>query len=166
MKFFKPEQFEDLFGNYGVSRDGRVCNFKTGKVLSDAKHTAGYRSVNLYISAGNAKTHLVHRLVAAVFLGSSDLQVNHKDGNKVNNHIHNLEYVTQSQNITHAKETGLMPKATYRKLSDQQVKDIKMILEIRKRCNSLYPKHEHIAIMFKVSHSMIEHIEKGRHWND
>jgi hypothetical protein len=59
-----------------------------------------------------------------------------------------------------------MPRATFRKLSDQQVSDIKTILEIRRRCNSIFPKHEHIATMFKVSHSMIGAIEKGKHWND
>ncbi len=168
MKFFKAEDFGSAFGNYGVSRDGRVCNFKTGTVLSDAKHTAGYRSVNLYIAPKKAKTWLVHRLVAHVFLGPcpEGIQVNHKDGNKFNNHIDNLEYVNQSQNIIHAKTTGLMPKATFRKLTDQQVLDIKTILEIRRRCNSIYPKHEHVAAMFRISHSMVEAIEKGRHWND
>lgn len=166
IRFFKPEDFKEAFGNYGVSRDGRVCNFKTGRILSDTKHTGGYRSVNLYMTPKKSKTWLVHRLVAHVFLGPcrAGIQVNHKDCNKLNNHVDNLEYTDQSGNIKHAKATGLMPKATYRKLTDQQIRDIKILLEIRKRCNSIFPKHEHIAAMFKVSHSMVDAIEKGKHW--
>lgn len=50
----------------------------------------------------------IHRLVSKTFLGTSDLPcVNHKDGVKTNNCAVNLEYVTQSENMQHAHDTGL-----------------------------------------------------------
>jgi hypothetical protein len=50
----------------------------------------------------------VHRLVMLSFVGLSELDVNHKDGNKTNNHLSNLEFCTKSENIQHAYKTGLM----------------------------------------------------------
>ncbi|CAE7525189.1 unnamed protein product, partial [Symbiodinium sp. KB8] len=53
----------------------------------------------------NGRAFAVHRLVTATFLGqpaSADLDVNHKDGNRCNNNLENLEYVTRSENIRHA----------------------------------------------------------------
>ncbi len=48
------------------------------------------------------KKHLLHRLVMLVFVGKDDRQVNHKDGNKLNNNLSNLEYCTPSENLIHA----------------------------------------------------------------
>jgi len=57
-----------------------------------------------------SKTYLVHRLVILSFEWYSNLQVNHKDWNKLNNTIYNLEYVTNEENIRHAVNTGLIKK--------------------------------------------------------
>lgn len=62
-------------------------------------------------SNGTHKTLLVHRLEAFAFLGvpdDKDMTVNHKDGNRLNNNIENLEWLTRADNIRHAFETGLM----------------------------------------------------------
>ena len=53
------------------------------------------------------KTIKVHKLVANAFLGKSNLQVDHIDGNKLNNKLNNLEYVTPKENIRRAWEKGL-----------------------------------------------------------
>jgi hypothetical protein len=66
----------------------------------------GYKHV-AFKHNGKHKTFLLHRLVAEAFLGASKLQVNHKDGNKLNNSIDNLEYCTASENVKHAFRTGL-----------------------------------------------------------
>lgn len=64
----------------------------------------GYMRLNI-----NKKTFYVHRLVASAFFGRRpELQVNHKDGNKANNKVDNLEYVTAQQNAEHAAITGLV----------------------------------------------------------
>lgn len=58
---------------------------------------------------GNGTTERVHRLVASAFVPNPDNKsdVNHIDGNKLNNHYTNLEWVTKSENMRHAYDTGL-----------------------------------------------------------
>ena len=93
--------------NYEVSDLGNVRNKKTGTIrkLTDRK---GYRKVRL-----NNQDESVHRLVAEAFYeGNHDgLQVNHKDGNKANNRVDNLEWVTSSENVKHAFDHGLKQPA-------------------------------------------------------
>lgn len=55
----------------------------------------------------------VHRLVAAAFLGRSELDVNHKDGDKTNNNLANIEYCTRAYNCQHAYATGLNDPAKH-----------------------------------------------------
>lgn len=68
----------------------------------------GYKTVNLRI-AKNIKLIPIHRLVAIAFIDNPDNKpcVNHKDGNKLNNEISNLEWVTYKENNNHARDTGL-----------------------------------------------------------
>lgn len=97
-------------GRYEVSDFGRVRSLPrkfqpAGKVLRTRPHRDGYRTVALYDGVGNAKTLLVHRLVALAFLGAAPdglPDINHDDGNKVNNHFKNLEWSNDSLNVAHA----------------------------------------------------------------
>lgn len=68
----------------------------------------GYPSVDLCAN-GSKKTHSVHVLVAEAFIGSrpQGYTVNHKDADRTNNLVSNLEWVTQSRNVKHAYELGL-----------------------------------------------------------
>lgn len=69
-----------------------------GKILSQSNTTNGYLKTSLCIN--NVTTyHFVHRLVAAAFLGKSNLVVNHKNENKKDNRIENLEYLTNVENL-------------------------------------------------------------------
>jgi hypothetical protein len=76
------------------------------KVLKQGKSKSGYYIVNFCVD-GVKSNHTVHRLVARAFIAneSNKPQVNHKDGNKLNNHIDNLEWVTVSENGLHAYRT-------------------------------------------------------------
>ena len=80
-----------------------------GKVMSQKKCANGYRGVSLYPESGKQRHLLVHRLVAIAFLGEmpKGYVVNHKDGNKANNNVSNLEWATPSENSKHAYRTGL-----------------------------------------------------------
>lgn len=74
-----------------------------GKILKNQINSNGYYVVNL-CKQGIQKTVKVHRLVAQAFLTNYDenLQVNHKDGNKLNNNIINIEMCTPSENMKHS----------------------------------------------------------------
>ena len=96
--------------NYEVSSDGRVRNRKTKKELKQNIDSRGYYRVCLSSGArGSQKVKSVHRLVAETFIDniSNKEQVNHINGNKLDNNINNLEWVTPKENIKHAIETGL-----------------------------------------------------------
>ena len=89
---------------YAVTDDGRVWSNKTNKWLKPAPSSNGYKNVRLH-----GKTHSIHRLVAMAFCDNSEGKgcVNHIDGNKHNNHADNLEWVTASENMSHARKNGL-----------------------------------------------------------
>lgn len=93
--------------NYYVSDDGRVFNSKN-KEKAQRINKDGYLKVDLYRN-GNRTTERVNRLVATAFIPNPENKpdVNHKDGNKLNNHYSNLEWVTKSENMKHAYQTGL-----------------------------------------------------------
>lgn len=107
-------------GLYQVSNFGRVKSLKhivrtkggytrcsPSKILTNCFDN-NYYHVRLY-KYGKAKLHLVHRLVATSFLQNIDnkTQINHIDGNKLNNNVDNLEWCTPSENIKHAFRIGL-----------------------------------------------------------
>lgn len=92
---------------YEISSFGRVRN-KKGKILNGGIHTEGYHCVQLTSEFG-AKFVRVHRLVAMYFIPNPDNKpcVNHKDGNKLNNCVDNLEWVSYSENNKHAYDNNL-----------------------------------------------------------
>lgn len=97
-------------------KNGRKDN-RNGKKLKPSKDKYGYLRV-VITNNGKRKTYLVHRLVARAFLKdyNNELQVNHKDGNKINNNLSNIEMVTLQENIRHSIEYGLKPKMKRDKL--------------------------------------------------
>lgn len=88
------------FEHYEVSNFGRVRNTRTGKTLKPISHTGGYRRLKLRDN-GRAKDVFIHRLVAQAFIPDPKKEVNHIDGDKTNNHINNLEWVSSLENQTH-----------------------------------------------------------------
>ena len=105
------ETWKDIAGyeeKYQISNIGRVRNKTTKKILKKRIGTSGYYKVNLY-SNKQVKTIEVHRLVAETFIENpkNKNEVNHIDGNKLNNNINNLEWVTHKENIEHAWKTKL-----------------------------------------------------------
>ena len=94
------------FENYTIDTDGKVYTKNRQKYLKQYKDSKGYLYVLLY-NKEKKKTIKVHKLVANAFLGKSNLQVDHIDGNKLNNKLNNLEYVTPKENIRRAWEKGL-----------------------------------------------------------
>lgn len=118
-------------GMYFVSDEGNVMSaprfrkcstnngysfyLRKGRLLKQAINSHGYPVVTIKYLDGRQKTFTVHTLVANAFLtkGNDKTQVNHKDGNKENNNVSNLEWCTASENIKHAFETGLNKGSHY-----------------------------------------------------
>lgn len=93
--------------NYLVCENGKVYN-KRRKTSTYGKDHQGYRRLSINVQ-GKSKSLLVHRMVAMTYLPNPNNlpEVNHIDGNKSNNHVNNLEWVTRHDNQKHAFKLGL-----------------------------------------------------------
>ena len=110
---------------YSISDNGEFRNDTSNKTLKPEIHHKGY----LRISAHGVKPRFIHRLVAIHFIPNPDNlpQVNHIDGNKLNNKLNNLEWCTDSDNKKHAYKTGLMtPGNQYSKRIKQDLPRYKL----------------------------------------
>lgn len=99
----------DGYDKYYIYDNGDVLNIETQKVLKGSIGQHGYKYYRL--SQNNKKTMFyAHRLVAEYFLPNPNNLpvVNHKDGNKLNNEVSNLEWTTYSENAEHAHKNGLI----------------------------------------------------------
>ena len=166
------EVFEDLKGyenSYQISDSGRVFTKRRlignqiyyGKELTPQLTSDGYLKITLSKN-GKSKKYYLHRLVAIQFLDNPNNlpQVNHIDGNKINNSITNLEWCTKNENQNHAVRTGLMQRGQNRpsaKLTEKQV------LEIYKLKGVL--KGQDIADKYGVSKNTINCILRGSKWS-
>ena len=95
-----------IYNNYVVFKTGDVFNLHGVKIIGKIDK-CGYHEVIL-----NGKQYRVHRLVSEAFIPNPNNLpcVNHKDGNKQNNSVDNLEWVTYSENTIHSFKTGLQKK--------------------------------------------------------
>ena len=162
-----PEMFVDIPGHegYQVSNHGRVKNNKTGKILKPYL-TGGYLRVSLYNESGR-KCKLVHRLVAEAFLPNPDNKsdVNHINGCKTDANVCNLEWVSASENMSHAHSSGLRPvlntqgeKNGFSRLSQIEAMTIKRLAR-----KSILTQKE-IALRFNISRSTVKDIKSGKRW--
>jgi hypothetical protein len=163
MKWKVPSSAPSLL----VSETGRVVRMASSrrkgagwqtypeKELLPNRVGAGYLAVG-YKLANKLHREYVHRLVAEVFLPSEPCknEINHIDGDKTNNSVSNLEWVTHAQNHQHAARCGLSAKAT---LTPTQVIEIKQLLDKRIAIKA-------IADMYGVTYSAVSHIKHGRSW--
>lgn len=139
---------------YYISHTGKVRKWVHGKYLILKSYVCkqqGY--VRIKLSTPEPKVYQMHYLVMVAHVGPrpEGYVINHKDGDKTNNHIKNLEYCTRTHNNRHAIATGLMPK---RKLTHEQV------LEIRaspRGCGSL-------GKMYGVNKKTIKAIRRNDIW--
>jgi len=111
MRLYDINNFFDVYGYeglYKISKDGIIINQQRGNILKPKIQYDGYLQVCLH-NKTNKKFRLIHRLVGETFIPNplNYPQINHKDGNKQNNCVGNLEWVTASQNILHSFQTGL-----------------------------------------------------------
>lgn len=148
------------FSNYLALESGQIFSTKSNKILKPFISGQGYEVVSFSVENLVSK-HLVHRLIAQTLIENSDpskIWVNHKDGIKTNNSVHNLEWVTPSQNNLHSYKLGLNVAKKGEdhfasKLSNAQVAEIKLLLE-----QGYFYKQ--IAKLYNVSTSLIGSINR------
>ena len=106
----KSEVWKDIEGyegHYSISNHGRIRNAKTGRLRTVNPRGDGYCTIVLY-KENKAKNLYIHRLVLSHFSDEQENEtVNHVDGDKQNNHIDNLEWLSYRDNNIHAIENGL-----------------------------------------------------------
>lgn len=103
------EEWKNINSKYKISNHGNIFSEITDKYLKCNSLRGGYKSLTMSID-GKSKAFKVHQLVAKYFLNNKDNNktcVNHKDGNKLNNHVDNLEWSTTRENNIHAFKFGL-----------------------------------------------------------
>lgn len=157
-----------LDGYYEVSSLGRVRRAKpgppsrVGKILRPALNRRGnYWQIATCI-ARVQRTHKVHQLVAEAFCGprpSAKCEVNHIDGNRLNNRADNLEWTTRTQNLIHAYAHGLQPsragtRNVRARLSLEQV----MFIRASNAASSA------LASMFGVHISTVQRVRSRTSW--
>ena len=138
LTFKNMETWKDIDGfdgRYQISSHGRVKSIKRSwkkrgnkehirdeKIFSDSSVTGvGYRSCALYKNEKTRNSNMVHRLVAMAFIPNPNNlpQVNHIDGNKLNNNVENLEWCNAFHNQSHAVKIGLRKSAQKQVLCTQ-----------------------------------------------
>jgi hypothetical protein len=154
-----------IYGNiFSLKRRDRMGRRIEGKQLSPSILSMGYPGVTL-CNNGKEKKALVHRLVAEAFLENPDElpQVNHKDGNKENNHLENLEWVSSKQNIAHSIEMGLKVTAVGERASKAKLTESDVI-KIRELLKNSDLSLRAIARNYNVHHKTIANIRDNKNW--
>ena len=147
---------------YKVNESGDILG-ASGKILKGFIHPKGYKHVFL----GNGDCSKVHRLVAQAFIPNPENkpEVNHKDGNKLNNHVSNLEWATHSENMRHAVNNSLH-KLPHGERSRRAILTQEKVDEIRKNYIIGDKKYGQTAFgrKFGVTGAAIWQIVHGNNW--
>lgn len=156
--------------------EGRFMVTSFGRLFSINGRWKGIKEMNPGIGKkeGYKLTHLgsginrrvvrVHTLVGEVFLtkGSGHNCINHKDGNKLNNHVDNLEWTTLGENIKHAVATGLMDLKGEKHHASKLTKE--KVLEMRRLYGTGKYTHSKIGEMFGVCRRQSGDVINGVNW--
>ena len=123
------------YEDYMISSKGRVFSYNTKKFLKPQNNGYGYLFVILWKN-GITKAHKIHRLVALAFIPNPENKrtVNHKDSDRTNNYVKNLEWATHSENSQHGYDNGLQKPPCLKgskhgraKLSEKEVLEIRRL---------------------------------------
>ena len=158
------KDIEGYEGLYQISNKGKVYSLRLEKFLKFSKNKKGYLQVQFTVNC-KFKTFKIHRLVALAFIPNpfNLPEVNHKDGDKLNNNDWNLEWNTSQQNILHAIRTGLRVAAKGEKQHSAKLIE-KEVLEIRELYKTGKYSQKEIGNKYNVHKGTIQAIIANVHW--
>ena len=159
-------------GSYACTKDGKIWSHPLewkrrtkGKFLKSWLIGNGYESIMLYDKPEHGSKFLVHRLVALTYIPNPKnlTEVNHINGNRIDNRVENLEWMSSIENHRHAFKLGLYEKNIgsnhyLAKLNDMKVREIKNLLKKG-------IKQIEISRKYNVSPMTISNIFRGKVWN-
>lgn len=145
------------YTEYHASDLGRICDTE-GRICPQSERRKGYLAVSVRGTTGRNKTVSVHRLVATAFCGlppAQALQVNHLNGNKQDNRARNLQWVTQQENIRHARDVLRVHFGPKKITAD-------IVLAIRSFHKVL--SSTFVGKLYRISPSHVRYIWRGDVW--
>ena len=148
------KEYKDYKG-YKVYSDGSVLGLR-GKFIKPSLSNKGYYRVGIY-----GKKVSIHRLLMSLFVGESDLDVNHINGIKTDNRLENLEYVSRKENIKHAWNNGLAKPRYGKNMWTTKISD-----DIINQINSSDDTNKNLAETFNISRESVRRIKNNtqRKW--
>jgi hypothetical protein len=144
-------------GKYSVTTEGQVYSH-VGKIkeLTGKVSKCGYRIILLTVN-GRRKYTSVHRLVAESFLDPANgRQVNHINGNKLDNRLSNLEWCTAKENLRHARDTGLLNTCKINMETAEHIRQIKL--------EQPHATTKALALLFDLKKTQIGVILQNKSW--
>lgn len=155
------EEWKEINGatGYYVSNYGSIRGL-TNRKMKLALNVKGYPVCRI---PNRDFSKCVSRVVALAFIPNPEnkSQINHKDGNKLNNHVDNLEWVTCKENINHAIQNGLRDRKI--NLQSNAIFDTTQVRAIKEALNKGY-RGRNIAKYFKCDETTISKIKVGKHY--
>jgi hypothetical protein len=156
------------FPAYAISNMGRVKRITPapgtwiGKILNPILTPGGYHIIGLRNGNGSKIRIPLHRIVLESFVRKrpKGKECNHKDGNKTNNYVGNLEWVTPKENAEHAFKTGLRKKGLEHPSTKLKEGEIYLARKLGKAGISC----RKVAKMFNISPSMANAIARNKIW--
>jgi len=158
------------FSRYAADESGNIysLNYKNSgktKIIKPSPRDGYYQSM-FQRDDGKYCTYKIHKMVMLAFFGErpKGMEVNHKDGNKLNNSVLNLEYITHAANCQHSFDLGLqLPKRGtlngMAKITEQQVKEIR---EYVANSKSMYYGRKALAEKYGISEAHVKDIVNRR----
>lgn len=147
---------------YVINSLGNIINLKTGKKLNPYISRSGYFRIRLQVGLKAHKNYTIHRIIASLFIDNplNKPQVNHIDGNRLNNNIDNLEWVTGSENMLHS--TRILSKRIGSQIEWSKLSE----LDVQNICMDSLKEYslKKLANKYNVSKSNISSILNGKTW--
>lgn len=151
---------------YLVSDKGEVFSKFTGSFLKPSLLANGYYHVNVRNGNGVRVPRPIHRMVAETFIEpvKGKYHVNHKDGDKLNNCVENLEWCTNAENRAHAKANGLIARGDTHGKSKLTEHTVIRICELFSQGYTATEVMEMLADVCEISRATLYNIRSRRDW--